>query len=174
MKRFYLTSITLSFLTLIVASFNAHAQNEFVDLGLSVTWATCNVGANSPEGNGEYYTFDNALTLENNGNRLPTKEEFQELIDNCTWLWTEEKGVKGYKVTSKKNSNCIFLPAAGKRDEGFDGPKVFFGGSIGYYWSSSAYNDENAYFLYFGEIIGMDYYDRIEERSVRLVQNVKK
>lgn len=93
MKRFFFTSV-LCLLTLIVASFNVQAQNEFVDLGLSVKWATCNVGANSPEENGEYYTFDNALALENNGERLPTKEEFQELIDNCTWLWREE-GVHG-------------------------------------------------------------------------------
>ena len=174
MKRFFFTSVILNLLTSILLSFNAHAQNEFVDLGLSFTWATCNVGANSPEENGEYYTFDNALTLKKNEERLPTREEFQELIDNCTWLWAEEKGVKGYKVTSKKNGNSIFLPAAGKRAEGFDGPKVFFGGSIGYFWSSSVYNDEKAYFLWFGEIIGTDYYDRIEERSVRLVQDVKK
>ena len=113
MKRFFFTSV-LYLLTLIVVSFNAQAQNEFVDLGLSVTWATCNVGANSPEENGEYYTFDNALALENNGERLPTKEEFQELIDNCTWLWREE-GVHGYMATSKKNGNSIFLPAATSR-----------------------------------------------------------
>ena len=124
MKRFFFTSVILSLLTSILLSFNAQAQNEFVDLGLSVTWATCNVGANSPEENGEYYTFDNALTLKKNEERLPTREEFQELIDNCTWLWAEEKGVKGYKVTSKKNSNSIFLPAAGKRDKGIDGPKA--------------------------------------------------
>jgi len=173
MKRFFFTSVILNLLTLILLSFNAHAQNEFVDLGLSVTWATCNVGANSPDENGEYYTFDNALTLENNGNRLPTKEEFQELIDNCTWLWREE-GVHGYMATSKKNGNSIFLPATGKRAEGFDGPKVFFGGSIGYFWSSSVYNDEKAYFLWFGEIIGTDYYDRFEERAVRLVQDTRK
>ena len=55
MKRFFFTSV-LGLLTLIVASFNVQAQNEFVDLGLSVTWATCNVGANSPGKNGKYYT----------------------------------------------------------------------------------------------------------------------
>ena len=30
---------------------------EYVDLGLSVKWATCNVGANSPEGYGYYFTW---------------------------------------------------------------------------------------------------------------------
>lgn len=34
--------------------YNAH---EYVDLGLSVKWATCNVGANSPEGYGNYYSW---------------------------------------------------------------------------------------------------------------------
>ena len=31
--------------------------NEYVDLGLSVKWATCNVGANSPEGYGDYFAW---------------------------------------------------------------------------------------------------------------------
>ena len=29
-------------------------QHEYVDLGLSVKWATCNVGATSPEEYGDY------------------------------------------------------------------------------------------------------------------------
>lgn len=44
-----------------------------------------------------------------------------------------ERRRSAWIATSKKNGNSIFLPAAGKRDEGIDGPKVFFGGSIGYY-----------------------------------------
>lgn len=168
MKRFFFTSV-LCLLTLIVASFNAQAQNEFVDLGLSVTWATCNVGANSPEENGEYYTFDNAL--ENNGERLPTKEEFQELIDNCTWLWTEE-GVHGYMATSKKNGNSIFLPAASTRY----GTSVELVGSHGGYWSSSTDDGSDfvafLYFCIFDVSVGFD--DRSLGRSVRLVQDAKK
>lgn len=31
--------------------------HEYVDLGLSVKWATCNVGANSPSGWGNYYAW---------------------------------------------------------------------------------------------------------------------
>lgn len=30
---------------------------QYVDLGLSVKWATCNVGANSPEGYGDYFAW---------------------------------------------------------------------------------------------------------------------
>ena len=172
MKRFFFTSVILSLLTSILLSFNAHAQNEFVDLGLSVTWATCNVGANSPDENGEYYTFDNALTLENNGNRLPTKEEFQELIDNCKWKWTKKKRVWGYKATSKKNGNSIFLPAAGYRD----GTDMLIVDSYGYYWSSSARDDYYASGLNFNsiDVSTYDYGDRGYGHSVRLVQDVKK
>lgn len=34
-----------------------HAGHEWVDLGLSVMWATCNVGATSPEGHGDYFAW---------------------------------------------------------------------------------------------------------------------
>ena len=97
----------------------------YVDLGLSVKWATYNVGANSPEEYGNYYawgetttktsyteencstygksigsiagnsTYDVARALWGGGWRLPTKEEFEELRDRCTWNWTTYKGVNG-------------------------------------------------------------------------------
>lgn len=34
-----------------------HKGHECVDLGLTVKWATCNVGASSPEGSGGYYAW---------------------------------------------------------------------------------------------------------------------
>ena len=153
--------------------------HEFVDLGLSVKWATCNVGAEKPEESGDYFAWgetkpkslyswdtyvhchgvvfrkylkynqtergvrdgktvldlsDDAARSNWGGSwRMPTEAEFQELIDKCTWKWTEMNGKKGYKVTSKVNGNSIFLPAAGWR---YDTP-LFFAGSIGFYWSSS-------------------------------------
>lgn len=36
--------------------------HECVDLGLSVKWATCNVGANSPEESGDYYAWGETST----------------------------------------------------------------------------------------------------------------
>lgn len=36
---------------------SASAQHEFVDLGLSVKWGTCNVGADKPEDNGNLYAW---------------------------------------------------------------------------------------------------------------------
>ena len=129
--------------------YNGH---EYVDLGLSVKWATCNIGASSPEEYGLYFAwgettgytdeqvtsgvrkFDKAsytaaaistdLTLEQDaahvnlgGNwRMPTKDECQELLDNCNVVWTDNyngTGVKGRVFTSKVNGNSVFFPAAG-------------------------------------------------------------
>ena len=46
--------------------------------------------------------------------RIPSKDEFLELMDslNCTWIYTSMYGMTGYKVESKKNGNSIFLPDA--------------------------------------------------------------
>ena len=68
--------------------------------------------------------------------RMPTKAERDELRNNCTWTWTTQSGVKGYKVTSDKNGKSIFLPAAGAR-----GNSSSSAGSDGHYWSSSLSTD---------------------------------
>lgn len=68
--------------------------------------------------------------------RLPTDAEWTELRQNCTWTWTTQNGVNGYKVTSYKTGytdKSIFLPAAGHRDFTI----LYNVGSIGLYWSSS-------------------------------------
>ena len=138
--------------------------HEYVDLGLSVKWATCNVGADNPEDYGHYfawgetspkeeYTEENCSTYEKemsdiSGNaeydaatanwgdrwRMPTKAEQQELLNSCTWTWIRQNGVNGYNVKGP-NGNSIFLPAAGVRD----GSSLNFAGSGGYYWSSTPY-----------------------------------
>ena len=168
--------------------------HEYVDLGLSVKWATCNIGASKPEGRGDSFawgetepksnynwskykyckgssstltkyntdnsrgTVDNKTTLELSDDaaranwggswRMPTKAEQDELRNNCTWTWTIQNGVKGYKVTSKKNGKSIFLPAAGY----YEGMSSSLGGSSGYYWSSSIHagSPDYAYYLGFG------------------------
>ena len=73
--------------------------------------------------------------------RMPTKVEWQELIDNCTWTWTTQNGINGYKVTSNKagyTDKFIFLPAVGRR-YGSGGPYEV--GHDGFYWSSSLSED---------------------------------
>ena len=73
--------------------------------------------------------------------RMPTEGEIQELIDHCTWTWTTQNGVNGYKVKSQKNGNSIFLPAAGNRH----GADLDNAGSRGDYWSSSLDTTHSSY-----------------------------
>ena len=57
---------------------------------------------------------DDAATVNwGQGWRIPTKAEFDELIDNCTWTWSSINGVYGYEVKSNTNGNSIFLPSVG-------------------------------------------------------------
>ena len=109
---------------------------------------------------GRYGTMDDKTVLEladdaaraNWGGqwRMPTDDEWTELRENCTWTWTSDyngTGVAGRIVTSKTNSNSIFLPAAGYR--GSD--DLNNAGGNGFYWSSSLYTDGplNAWGVYF-------------------------
>lgn len=169
-----------------------------VDLGLSVKWATCNIGASCPEEHGSYFTYgemtpatafanddhtvttdvssDGGNTTEQNtahsgGNgtwRLPTKAECDELVKECTWEWTALNGENGYKITGK-NGNSIFLPAAGWGDRGITNKTS---GKYGYYWSSTPHDDDKlAFDLYFSDREhGTDWVKRQSLRSVRLVR----
>lgn len=67
------------------------------------------------------------------GTRMPTKDEMRELIDQCDWNWTTVNGVSGYRITSKVNSNSIFLPAAGIQD----GSSCENKGTYGGYWTGT-------------------------------------
>ncbi|MGN0237321.1 MAG: hypothetical protein ACI4AK_04455 [Lepagella sp.] len=163
--------LVLLFATVILPLFMLSAQDvsgtsnghDYVDLGLSVKWATCNVGASSPSDYGDYYAWGETSTKssytdknsqtygESMGNiggnssydvaranwggswRLPTEAEFQELVDKCTWTWTMQGGHKGYKVTSKINGKSIFLPAAGWMIDTI----LDAAGESGFYWSST-------------------------------------
>ena len=138
-----------------VAPTGYHNDQGYVDLGLpsGLKWATCNVGASKPGDYGNYYAWGNCdigyyffdiypspiprsftdTAFANWGGswRLPTKEEFQELIDNCDWTWTTHNRHKGYMVTAP-NGNSIFLPASGCHHD-----SLISVGAFGYYWSSN-------------------------------------
>lgn len=160
-------------------------QLEYVDLGLSVNWATRNLGAENLKMSrlGNYYAWgetiskneytldnykfyqkedyryvltkycsnpywgynnyiDNKTTLDSEDDaaiavrgkewRMPTLEEYQELINNCTWEWTYDAyGNSGYKITGK-TGYYIFLPAAGYKTDKTNDIK-----NGGYYLTSS-------------------------------------
>lgn len=156
-------------------SSNSANGHEWVDLGLSVRWATCNVGALSPSDYGDCfawgeitpkaeYTSSNCLTWNKvvgdiSGNpeydaaranwggswRMPTKEELYELSDNCTWECTTVDGNRGMKVIGP-NGNSIFLPAAGWRP----GVPLGLANQRGFYWCSTPYEDDTQWNPYLG------------------------
>ena len=114
----------------------------FVDLGLDALWAETNVGADNAEGYGTYHSVSVALNWSNSDSywgpscSVPSQDEFKALINGCTWTWTTENGVNGYKVVCKTSANSIFLPATGYYDYDGDNDK----GSAGFYWSCTCYN----------------------------------
>ena len=116
---------------------------------------------------------DDAAHVNWGGNwRMPTKAEWQELLDNCTWSWTTQNGINGCKVTSNRagyTDKFIFLPATGNRS----GSDLYAVGSYGYYWSSSLgeYYSSAAWYLGFSSnyhSLSYSYY-RFNGPSVRPV-----
>lgn len=176
----YCASFTLAGDVYVFSSVKEFATEDVpegaVDLGLSVLWASCNVGADSPEEYGDYFAWGETTTkwaydsrhsltfemdrselksygiIDSDGNltaaydaatvncggnwRMPTLAEMKELKKNCSWSWTTQNGVEGYKVIGP-NGNIIFLPAAGD----YYSTWVEYAGSYGNYWSATA--DDN-------------------------------
>lgn len=176
---------------------NSKNGYEYVDLGLSVKWATCNVGATTPEQFGNFYAWGEVYTKleytkENSetwdielgnisgekthdvaslnlggGWRIPTEYEARELIDKCTWISTTMNGVKGSKVIGP-NGNSIFLPAAGYY-YGDSHDSVTYNGR---YWTSSPYNNRPncAYYMYFSnDRHYVNWYRRFQGHPIRPV-----
>lgn len=154
---------------------------EYVDLGLSVVWAKTNIGVTALDVIGDYYnwggtstqptydmthchTLDLQLTnitgnpkydvvtntLENCW-RLPTIVEFNELIRYCSWEWTTENRINGYRVTGP-NGNSIFFPCGGMTS--FTTLQNF--NEMGCYWTGSCDRSqpETAYMIVMSESDG--------------------
>ena len=164
--------------------------HTYVDLGLpsGLLWATCNVGATSPEEYGDYFAWGETSTketydlancptyglgilklcsdygyIDSEGHfhftsqydaatanwggdwRMPDYYELNELRNSCTWTWTTQNGVNGYKVIGPSGAS-IFLPATGFRN----GSSLYNAGSVGSYWSSMPTNEcDDAFILSF-------------------------
>ncbi|MBR4156797.1 MAG: hypothetical protein IKU01_08930 [Bacteroidales bacterium] len=172
---------------------------EYVDLGLSVRWAPFNIGATSPTECGDYfawgeietkteYTEANSLTHgiymdDIGGNpqydaaraiwgstwRLPSREEIEEIVAECTWEWTSVDGMNGCKITGP-NGNHIFVPAAGC----YIGAELKMLGQNGMYHSYKMCGDyvNFSYGFHFGEgddNYQLDWLYRAYGRSIRPV-----
>ena len=194
-------------------TYEIHKRSEsLVDLGLSVKWATCNMGATKPENKGNYFAWghisgrssqyswgnykwcenglsyrltkynintdyglvDNRTILDKSDDaafmnwgdewRIPTKAEFQELIDNCEWTKVDILGKKGFKVTSRVNGNHIFLPVTGcQLDYNTSGENEY-----GYYWTNTLNESKpsQAYMMNFGIPQGRTYKIHVSNRNV--------
>lgn len=129
-----------------VQEINGHIA---VDLGLSVKWATCNVGAKysadfgydlpwgitgpdmpySDRYQGQSYIlplkWDAANQNWGGDWRMPSHEELNELNTKCTWKFLRQGNVGVFRVTGP-NGNSIILPMAGNSGRGG-----------GCYWSSN-------------------------------------
>ena len=145
-----------------------------VDLGLSVKWASFNLGAYKPSDMGSMFywaenqpstkgypkyskvkvdvigdiagddKYDAATNMLGRNWRLPTDEECQELLNRCKWETKVIDGIEGRLVTGP-NGKSIFLPF---------NQKSFTSGKYvsGHYWTSTPHHgSESANDLRFGE-----------------------
>ena len=71
----------------------------------------------------EYGVVDNKKILESSDDaatanwggdwRMPSVDEWNELLSHCSLQWEERNGVSGVALVSVQNGNSLFLPAAG-------------------------------------------------------------
>lgn len=216
---------------------------KFVDMGLSVDWAECNIGANNPEEYGWYFMWggtipynsdrtpiiggpainfgyyshcpywesgtsdqitkwskytatddysstgvaDNKLILEpvddaayvhiGGDCRMPTEDEYDELLNACNTTWVTNyngTGINGRLFTLKSDSTkTLFFPASGNlRATSWNNA-----GSYGYCWSSSL-SSSNSYrgllFAFHSEGYGIEYNGRYFGLPVRAVKPKQK
>ena len=95
---------------------------------------------------------DDATTVHwGSGWRMPTWEEWDELLSYTTGTWTTRNGVNGWLFTAA-NGNSLFLPAAGS----YTDSNLDVDGGYGFYWSSSLLWGEPYFALGF-EFGGPDY-----------------
>lgn len=135
-----------------IHEFTTGADERIVDLGLSVKWASRNIGAETETGSGYYvrwgalseihYSYGGSGNISGNPDydiaqaewgdewRMPTRAEFEELKTYCTATQEKINGVSGVRFSRGKNS--IFIPFAGGRA----GSTIQNTNKAGYYWTS--------------------------------------
>ena len=163
-----------------------------IDLGLPSgnIWASCNVGADSPEKYGDHFAwgevekkdsfprkgykhlgtligndisgteYDVATKVLGDAWKMPNQNDFKELVDNCKWEWITYNGANGFKLTGP-NGNSIFLPATGYCDPLLCNQEI-----NGFYWSSTDDNGFNAISLIISK--GKEGFIRLELTDITL------
>ena len=169
-KRVLLLALTSLLMSLCIP---ATAQDDYVDLGQSVKWGTVNMGTTNLRPFGWYWTWADAMDIKTtDGSRLATKAEWDELLDYCTWVWTEKDGKTGYLITSNiegYKDRSIFLPASGWLQDG----NIMRQHSYGSYWTSTpgVQPEEGAAYGFNFMSDGTEWHseNRFSEQSVRMV-----
>lgn len=166
--------LTLKDGTEIVIPLGEQPLYKAVNLGLSVRWASFNLGAMSSSEKGGCYLwgdvantgimpnyqapnvnnicgseYDIVRAMWGGSWRLPNKAEQIDLIKKCTWTKATINGVSGMKVTGS-NGNSIFLPSTGYMlpASGSTGTTQLMDEHSGYYWVGESYGDTNGRFGY--------------------------
>ena len=109
-----------------------------------------------------YATYDAARANWGGKWRVPTKEEFDELVNGCTWVWSPQQGVGGYVVTGP-NGNSIFMPVTGSSGV------ITEDTPYGYYWSSTPVGNNFANCLVIGDGVRIMEFDRYYGFAIRPV-----
>ena len=188
----------VSFTTIDLDGFSNGHEFVDLGLPSGLKWATCNVGATAPDEYGEYYAwgeiepkgyydlqtylyynvdlpdfsgdpqYDVASAKWGADWRMPTRAEYEELLEYCTLEQATLNNVSGYKVTGQ-NGNHIFLPGAGT----IYGTNTDFEGD-GYYLTSTPELEEwDGYYMcsmhLSGTLFRILYYEKSYGSSVRPV-----
>ncbi len=174
-----------------IGSDNANISNSYTGWIDLFGWGTGNNPTNSSTNNGDYSTYTDwgVNAISNGGNtadlwRTLSKDEWVYLFTNHTKGWSNVNGVYGYVIRPdgvstavaasytasgwavEEAAGSVFLPAACSR-----GGKTYNAGAWGDYWTSTPYNSNDAYYLYFhqGGQNPSSNSGRFGGRSVRLV-----
>ena len=155
--------------------------HEYVDLGLpsGLKWATCNIGAISPEEYGDYFAWgetttkdtyetDNCPTFGLNASQFIDGEgNLTSQYDAATANWGGNWRMPTLDELNELKTNCTWTwgiqdGVNGYKVEGPNGNSIFLpaagyrsgsslynAGSNGCYWSSAPYYNNDAFYLYF-------------------------
>lgn len=166
-----------------------YAIGEPTDYGCYFSWGNID-GHNA--GDGYYFNFRNYVLTPGNqlsgnipsddalhdaavanigdGWYMPTKDNIEELYNNCSSSWTDSynsTGVPG-RVFTALNGNTLFFPASGYNENGAI-PRYRV---RGFYWSTTPYNTQGYMLFFTNDTIEPDHLDnRYGGLTIRPVHN---
>ena len=160
-------------------------------------WATHNVGAAAPHESGDYFAWGEintkaeftemnctsyGLNMQDIAGdsqydaaranwgatwKVPSKKDFEELMNECTWEWMVING-KGCKKVTGPNGNYIILPITG-----YQYGTSFYMEDFGYYWTSTPIStyEQFSYDFFFDEEynLSMGFDERCYGQAIRPV-----